>query len=35
MNNFATRKRPCGPVLAACGFAYLLFLVLLFALSAY
>ena len=34
MNNFAARKRPCGPLLSVFGVAYLPFLVLLLFLSA-
>ena len=35
VNNFAAKKRPCGPVLAGCGIAYLLFLVLLLGFGGY
>lgn len=30
VNNFEVKKRPCGPVLTTCGFAYLFLMVLLF-----
>jgi hypothetical protein len=26
VNNFAARKRPCGPAMSVCGVAYLVFL---------
>jgi hypothetical protein len=33
VNNLAAKKRPCGPLMAWCGVAYLLVMVLLFAFS--